>query len=253
MLIIFIIQMILSATFGLIARFSKIVFVDEVALYISIFPYILLLFIFIRKNTESIKPYFFNKFSFWLIIPVIMLSIGLYIILSEFDNILKFIFPIPDVIVNLFRYNQNINDLSYMGIIITILSSLFKWSFYILVIYLGQLNYYSKSTSIILTSILISFSNYCPWVFLYYFILSLIILLLFDNFKSIIICFVALITFNNFHIVTQLLNIKNVNYLTKYQYSPKIIFQPLWYDVIGFVLVLSGIIILFNNIKNFKT
>jgi len=242
---IFIIQIFLVVLLVKIAQITNITLNYTVAALITIFPYILFLIIFLRNRIQLIQNYIKNLFPLFLILPILSFAIGLFIILSEIDSIFQLIIPMPDVLIELFHNNKVEQAITVFPYIISnIFKPIAKISFFLLVIYQGQLNYYNKTKSFIFTSLLFAISIYTPWSLFIFFFYSLAVLWIFDKYNSIFPCIIIELTFSISPLLLSMLPIHNIHFIGNYEFKNDLILQPFWYDISGLLLLILGFVIL---------
>lgn len=194
------------------------------------------------------KLSFENLFSFKLVpiiavIPFIFSILGLNIILSELDNITRAIVPMSDFWLEIIEAMQNTENSFWSSIISTaILAPIVEEILFRGLILRGFLKHYSVTKAIILSSLLVAIMYMNPWQFLIVFTLGLFMGWCFIKVKSITFCILVHMLFNSLgFIVKDVLKLKISGYSTGLDVVE---FQPLWFNLVGVLLFIVGIILL---------
>ncbi|MCL1960119.1 MAG: CPBP family intramembrane metalloprotease [Spirochaetes bacterium] len=220
---------------------------------ISIISFGIVILIGFRKTKRSINEVFkFNKVSafFWIAITVFMT--GFVIVISETDNLLNYILPMPEFFRNIFETISVeyifILAIINMGIIPPITEELFFRG----LILDGLKNNYSKRKAIIISALLFGLIHLNPWQAYGAFIMGLIFAWICIETNSILLSIYMHFFNNTLYTITlkykELIPIKgfNVNFITPVE------FQPLWFDLSGLIILIIGTIMLIKGIKRLK-
>jgi membrane protease YdiL (CAAX protease family) len=202
-----------------------------------------------KKSKQKCSEVFkFNTVSLDIWLATIVFMIGFVIILSELDNILDYFLPMPQFLQDTFEIlmvkQAFITSIVLIGIIPGITEELFFRG----VILNGFQKNYSERTAILISALLFGVIHLNPWQFLTAFIIGIFSAWICIKTKSIVLC-IYIHLFNNILIVIGLeykdiLPIKGFN--TAYYEKT---FQPLWFDMIGMLVTLSGILLLAKSIR----
>jgi membrane protease YdiL (CAAX protease family) len=203
-----------------------------------------------RKFNEVFK---FNNVSLYLWIAIIVFMFGFVIILSEIDNLLNYILPMPDFFRNIFETLMAEQVFIVAVIIMGIIPSFTEEMFFRGLILDGLKSNYSKRKAIIISALLFGIIHLNPWQFMGGFIIGLFMAWICMNTNSIVLCLYIHFFNNTLYSVTvkfrNLIPIRgfNANYVTPVE------FQPLWFNLIGLVLFILGIVLLINGFEKTKT
>jgi len=206
----------------------------------------------IKKSKRSINAVFkFRKISPYFFITATILVIGLSIILSEIDNLLNFIIPMPDwlrgVFVTLMVEQPLIISIIYIGLIAAFGEELFFRG----LILDGFSRNYSRNKAIIVSAILFGLIHLNPWQFVTTFIFELVWALICIKTKSIILC-IYMHLLNNVGAVImvrlcELVPIRGYNVLTE-----SVEFQSIWFTLSGVIILAIGILMLIHGFYKIK-
>jgi membrane protease YdiL (CAAX protease family) len=202
-----------------------------------------------RKFNEVFK---FNNVSLSLWMAIIIFMIGFVIILSELDNIVNYILPMPESFKNIFETLMAKQVFVFSVIIMGIIPGLMEELFFRGIILDGLNRNYSKRKAIIISALLFGIVHLNPWQFYGGFIIGLISAWVCINTNSILLS-IYIHFFNNvLYTITvkyrENIPIKGFNS----NFATPVEFQPLWFDAIGFVILIVGIILIKNGVKRAK-
>jgi membrane protease YdiL (CAAX protease family) len=220
----------------------------------SIISFGIVLLIGFKKSKRKFNEIFkFNGVSLFLWISTIIFSIGLVIILSELDNILNFILPMPAFFSGLFDALMAdkifIISLIYIGII----PAFFEELFFRGLILDGLSSNYSKRKAIIISALLFGIIHLNPWQFLTGFIIGLIMAWICIETRSLLLC-IYIHFFNNvlYTLAVRYRDIFSIKGFNSNFETPGE-FQPLWLTISGLALLSVGTIMLIKSFKKAKT
>lgn len=175
-------------------------------------------------------------------IPISLAMIGLSIITSEFDNLLRLILPIPEHLASIFRpevYSGShiMSAIFTLSVVAPLTEELLFRGFFLQ----SYLNQRSKAQSIIISSLLFASFHLNPWQFTGAFVCGVIFSIWFVEFKSLLPCLIGHAIFNIFPIITiRILKMEIPGYSSG---GSKVVFQPLVFDLLGFFLLITSFII----------
>jgi len=199
-----------------------------------------------RKFNEVFK---FNRVSpvFWAASTIII--IGLSIVVSELDNLLNFVLPMPewisDFLSSLMTDQSLIISLFYIGLVAAFSEELFFRG----LILDGFANNYSKKKAIIISSLLFGLIHLNLWQLIGAFIIGLVLAYICIETKSILLC--IYMHFLNNAAATLLFRFNDVITIKGYNtIEAHAEFQPLWFTLSGLLLLIVGMTVLFKYVKN---
>ena len=203
-----------------------------------------------RKFNEVFK---FNKVSTFLWISVIIFSFGLIIIISELDNLLNFIFPMPDFFRGIFEIFMSEQIFVIAIIFVGIIPALFEELFFRGFILDGLSQNYSKRKAIIISALLFGLIHLNPWQFFTGFIIGLIVAWICIETKSILLCIYIHLFNNVMYTLTvryrDIVSIRGFN--TNFETPGE--FQPILFTLSGLLILIIGTIMLLIGVKKTKT
>jgi membrane protease YdiL (CAAX protease family) len=178
------------------------------------------------------------RLQFLLLLPLAVASSGILILASELGNILNAIKPIPseyiDVINELFSQN-------FWGVLVAVAvaTPIIEELVFRGVILEGLRTKYSTRTAVLVSAALFGLMHGLPWAMINAFLLGVFLGWLMVKTESLQLCIVAHALYNGMDFVISRwiqLPIPGFNNMTS-----TVEFQPWWFDVLGFVLLLLGI------------
>lgn len=199
----------------------------------------------IKENMDIIGTNPLLAFSLFL------LAVGLGIILSDVDNYLRTIIPMPDFFIELFR-EQFGGEISMLGTIVSvvIVAPIIEEILYRGIILKGFLNRYSVKKSIIISALIFAVAHGNPWQFIGAFAAGIVLGWIFYKTRSLINCILLHMFFNSQSYVISLLGVDITGYTTS---TYEIIeYQTLWFNLIGIVVTVVGFLLLNKSITNNK-
>jgi membrane protease YdiL (CAAX protease family) len=252
------IQIVLGLLFGV---FQLIFNISNISLYAGIFPNLfstisfgIVLLIGFKETKRKFNEVFkFNKVSPFLWGATIIFMIGFVIIISELDNLLNYILPMPETFRNIFETVMAEQIFIISIIVIGIIPAFTEELFFRGLILDGLNSNYSKRKAIIISAILFGAIHLNPWQFLSAFIIGLFSAWICIETKSILLC-IYIHFFNNvlYTVVVRFKNLIPIKGFNTNNVTP-VEFQPLWFDLIGLVILILGIILIKKGLEKAKT
>jgi CAAX protease family protein len=198
------------------------------------------------------KIFCFKTTKIIYILPLIVLVLGSSIIESEVDNIVRYILPMPQFLLDIMM--SIIQDKWSSFVLLVIIASLTEELLCRGVILRGFLTHYSKTKSIIISAMLFSLFHMNIYQFFSAFILGLILGWVYTETRSLYLCF-FIHSFHNFLCWMFAFNIINLHIpgysdgTVDYNITE---FQPLWFNATGIVLCIIGFFLL-KKVFNLKS
>jgi membrane protease YdiL (CAAX protease family) len=223
---------------------------------LNLFAFSVVILIGVKKSKQKFNKIF--KFvnvslDYWLAIIVFMA--GFVIISSEIDNVLIYFLPMPEFLQDTFELIM-VKQLFIVSIfLVGIIPGLTEEMLFRGIILNGLEKNYSNKKAILISALLFGIIHLNPWQFVTAFIIGVISAWICIKTKSIILC-IYMHIFNNILSVVALkykeqLSINGFN--TTYTGNAEHIFQPIWFDIIGIITTLLGILLIKKAVKNQKT
>jgi len=221
---------------------------------ISIISFGIALLIGFKKTKRSFNEVFkFNKVSPFLWIATVIFMLGFVFVVSELDNLLNIVLPMPEIFHNMFGGLMTGDSLIVSIIVVSIIPAFTEELLFRGLILDGFQRNYSKTKAIVISAILFGVIHMNPWQFLSASIIGLFMAWICINTNSIILC-IYMHLFNNIlstiaERFKDIIPIKgfNTNSVTSHE------FQPLWLDLTALALLIIGIILLKKGFEKNKT
>jgi membrane protease YdiL (CAAX protease family) len=206
-----------------------------------------------KKTKRTFNEVFkFNKVSPLLWISIIIFMIGFVIVSSELDNLVNYIFPMPEMFRNIFETLMAKQAFAFAIIVMGIIPGVMEELFFRGLILDGLARNYSQRKAIIISALLFGIIHLNPWQFYGGFIVGIISALVCIKTNSILLS--IYIHFFNNTIYTIAVRYRNFIPIKGFNsnFSTPVEFQPIWFDAIGVAILIAGIILLIKGIKKAK-
>lgn len=207
---------------------------------VNLLSFCIILFYITRKTGLPLE--YFTEIRFFnikILIPILVTLIGLIIIISEIDNVTQYFFPMPDEVKDIFNQLLNIKgNIIPSFIILIIVAPLTEELLFRGIILRGFLKNYPAFKAILIQALFFALIHLNIWQYSSAFIAGIFLGWLYLNTKSWLICFIVHAFFNFTPILIQILPI-DVNGFTSV-IPEKTVFQPIWFDLSGIVLIVTG-------------
>jgi membrane protease YdiL (CAAX protease family) len=202
-----------------------------------------------RKFNEVFK---FNKVPVFLWIAVTVFMTGFVIVLSEMDNLLNYILPVPATFRDIFQTLMAEQIFVIAIISVGIIPAFTEELLFRGLILDGLKNNYSKRKAIIISALLFGIIHLNPWQFYSAFIIGLISAWICIETNSILLS-IYIHFFNNalYTIAVRykdLIPVKGFNS----NFTTPMISQPLWFDISGLAILIMGTLMLIKGIEETK-
>jgi membrane protease YdiL (CAAX protease family) len=190
-----------------------------------------------RRPWSEILP--FGRFKSSLTVALVLLGLGLSIVMSEADNLLRYFAPMPDWLMAIMV------DLTTGGldsfVVLVIVAPLTEEVLFRGLIMNGFLSRYSTRNTILLSAFLFSLVHLNPYQMLNAFVLGVILGWLRVRTGSLLPCFLLHGLSNGMVFLCMALTLKIPGYNVAGAHQ----FQPLWFDVTGLVLGIAGALLIY--------
>lgn len=182
--------------------------------------------------------------------PIVVLILGSSIVESEMDNFIRYIIPMPGFIQKIMM--NLVQEKLPSFILLVIVASLTEELLFRGVILRGFLTHYGKVKSIIISALFFSLFHLNIYQFFSAFVLGLILGWIYTETRSLYACFFVH-SFHNLLCWLCAFNILNI-YIPGYTFEGEmdynhVEFQPLWFNLLGIVLLVIGIYLLHRVFK----
>ena len=207
-----------------------------------------------KKTGKGFKEVFFvNKVSLNYWIAIIVFMFGYVILSSELDNVLEYFLPMPLLLENAFESIMVEQLFIFSIIMIVIIPTITEEMLFRGIIVSGFKENYSGKKTIIVSALLFGLIHLNPWQFVSAFIVGLFSAWLCLRTKSILLCLYIHFFNNLLGLIamkfSETMPIKGFN--TAYAGEP--VFQPLWFDAIGLIIVALGILLILRCVRRTQT
>jgi membrane protease YdiL (CAAX protease family) len=199
-----------------------------------------------RTFTEVFKP---NKVSSLLWIATTIFMAGFVIVSSELDNLINYVLPMPEMFRNMFDVLMAKQAFIFAVIVMGIIPGIMEELFFRGLILDGLQRNYSQLKAIIISALLFGLIHLNPWQFYGGLIMGLIMALICIKTNSIFLSIYMHFFNNTLYTITvkyrELIPIKGFNS----NFATPVAFQPIWFDIIGVIILIAGIILLKKGIE----
>jgi len=207
-----------------------------------------------KKTGKNFNEVFFiNKVSLNYWIAVIVFMFGFVILSSELDNVLEYFLPMPLFLEDTFESIMVEQLFIFSIILIVIVPTITEEMLFRGIIVSGFKENYSGKKTIIVSALLFGLIHLNPWQFVSAFIIGLFSAWLCLRTKSIFLCLYIHFFNNLLGLIAMkfrdILPIKGFN--TAYAGEP--VFQPLWFDAIGLIVMVLGILLILRCVIKAKS
>lgn len=245
-----ILQLIFGIMIGAVSTIYKVnILIHPVATAsINIIAFGLVILFAHKKNNQDWEETFqFFPFSFRILLPLIPCLVGFGIVLSEIDNILRYFMPSPEFI------NSFMTDMTRAGLssvfLLLIVAPLTEEILFRGIILKGLASRYSPMKAIIISSLLFSVLHLNPYQLFPAFVIGLLLGFLYLKVKSVLLCVLAH-SLSNLQVVVASMPSVNIPGYSLPDTFEKVIFQPLWLDIAGLLLLFVGFRFLLKTLNS---
>ena len=242
-------SLLVGILFGSLGIDTESIIFGITVMIIYILSFGIIIFIGYKKSKQKFNEVFkFNKVSmnYWLAIIVFMF--GFIIISSEIDNVINYFLPMPEFFQDTFDSLMGKQIFIISFLMIGILPALLEEMFFRGVVLNGFYNNYSEKKAILISALLFGLIHLNPWQFVTAFIIGIIMAWVCIKTKSILLC-IYMHLFNNLTGVI-VLRLRDVIKIRGFNTAgSERVFQPLWFDALGAVIVVFGVLLLIKAYK----
>jgi len=244
--------LILGLVIGLLGISAESIVFGIGMIVLDILSYFIVILIGLKKSGQKPNDIFrFNKLSLDYWAAIIVFMFGFIIISSELDNLLIYFLPMPAFFQNTFEL-LIIKQLFIISILLVgILPGLLEEMLFRGILLNGFEKNYSEKKAILISALLFGIVHLNPWQFVTAFIMGIILAWVYIRTKSIILCIYMHIFNNLVSVITlrykEVLPIKGFN--TAYNEHS---FHPLWFDAVGIILTITGVLLIMRAVKKAK-
>jgi len=209
---------------------------------------VVILIVLKKSNSSFISIFRIRNLSVSLYVLIIITCTGSSIVLSEVDNLFRLFFPVPPFFYELFHGFFYTDDVISSIFLLLIVAPLTEEILFRKIILSGFINNYGITKAIILSSIMFGIIHLNPWQFIAATALGFYFSWLYIKTNSIIPCIFAHGTFNVLpFLMIRLFRLEIEGYSS--DLLSKHVFQPLWFDAIGVLLLSISLYIYYKNPK----
>ena len=187
------------------------------------------------KDAFPLKP-----FDPGLLLPLVICMMGVALVSSELDNLLRFVMPVPEFVMEMM--GEIMGAGGYSLVLLVVAAPVTEEPLFRGVILGGLATHYSRTRAIIYSSILFSLFHLNPYQFVPAFLMGLVFGWLMLETGSLWLCLVAHALANGFCFSASLLPEGSIPGFT---YNPpgmgEHAFQPFWLDAAGIAALALGV------------
>ncbi|MCL2243125.1 MAG: CPBP family intramembrane metalloprotease [Treponema sp.] len=219
-----------------------------ILIFINLAAFGIVLFIGFRKTRRNFFEVFkLRGVSAFLWISVIIFTPGFIIVISELDNLLNFLLPMPELFNDIFDSMIAGHTLIIAVIYIGIVPAFAEEFFFRGLILDGFTRNYSERKAIIVSALFFGLVHLNPWQFLSAFLMGLAASWICIKTRSIWLC-VYIHFFNN---TLYTITVRYENFIPIKGFNSNFVepgvFQPLWFTLSGFALMAAGTFMLLKG------
>ena len=177
-----------------------------------------------------------------LLLPIVIATVGIGILTSELDNISRFILPMPDAIARLFT--EMVSGGLGMAIVLMVVAPLTEELLFRGLILRGLMQRYGTVWAVLLSTLLFALIHLNPYQFVSVIPVAFSLAWLFVRTRSLWPCIIVHALFNSHVILLPILRDTlglHIRGFTETIGEGPVVFQPLWFNAIGLVLVGLGV------------
>ncbi|HOK77314.1 MAG TPA: type II CAAX endopeptidase family protein [Verrucomicrobiota bacterium] len=179
-----------------------------------------------------------------LVLAIAVTIMGAVVLSSEVDNFTRMFFPPPDWVVNMFGQIGDTRAYPIQsGFLLVVVAPVTEELFFRGLILRGLLSRYSSSCAVLLTALLFTVIHLNPWQFFSAMLLGTLLGWWFVRTKNLTVCLVGHAFANGLVFVQPFIPFEVQGFNTDPASSTPGQFQPLWFDAIGLLLFLGGLLI----------
>lgn len=186
------------------------------------------------RTTCSLAP-----FSAVVLLPIAFGAVGLSVLLSEFDNLVRHVVPAPESIMELMR------GLSQKGIwsivLLAVVAPITEEPLFRGLILGGFLRRYSVKKAVLVSAALFSLLHVNPYQLASGFVLGIALAWVLLKTRSLWPCMILHAFYNSLGFIVGSMGVDILGYTERLP-SGKPCLQPLWFDIMGVVLLGIGIV-----------
>ncbi|MDR0395040.1 MAG: CPBP family intramembrane metalloprotease, partial [Tannerella sp.] len=210
----------------------------------------IVLFIGFKKSKRKFNEIFkFNKVPLFSWISIVIFMLGFVIVISELDNILNYLLPMPEMFKNLFE--SLVTEQAFIAVLITaaIVPAFTEELFFRGLVLDGFNRNYTPQKAILVSALLFGIIHLNPWQFFGGFIVGLFAAWVCIKANSIWLS-IYIHLFNN-ALFTITMRYRDFIPVRGFNTSDavSIEFQPLWFDILGLVLSAIGILLFKKSVS----
>lgn len=190
-----------------------------------------------RKNWRELLP--FSPFPVRIILPLIPLLLGLSVIVSEADNVLRFYMPMPAFVARMFQDIRSGGVSTFVTLVLV--APLTEELMFRGVILGGFLKRYSTMKAVVYGAILFALFHIIPYQYFGGLMAGILLGLLMVRTRSLYLCLLVHAMYNaSSAYLGRVLPVDIPGFTGIPGEVPSGIFQPLWFDAVGMMLFVLG-------------
>lgn len=179
-----------------------------------------------------------------VVLGIMLAIIGAVVLSSEVDNLTRMFFPVPDWISSMFGYLGNAKaHLVQSAFLLVVVAPVTEEFFFRGLILRGLLSRYSKGWAVVLTALLFTVIHVNPWQFFSAMLLGTLTGWWFVRAQTLTVCLIGHAFANGFVLLQPFIPFEVRGFNTDPALATPGQLQPLWFDGIGLLLFLSGLLL----------
>lgn len=202
-----------------------------------------------RKHAITLTPLFSERGTARAhYLPMVLVVCGLSIILSEADNVLRSFWPMTGFWQEaLGSLTSGETGLWKSFLAVAIIAPVVEEILFRGIILRGFMHHYSANKSIVMSALLFGLFHLNPWQFFPAFVFGLLAAWWFVQTGSLVMCIFIHALNNSLSFILRSLRIHIPGFTGNGGSLPE--FQPLWFNVLGIVMLAAGIAVLYTMFK----
>jgi uncharacterized protein len=196
----------------------------------------------VSGSLDPARAFPFRAVRIGLFVPMILTSVGLFVVLSDLDNLVAWLLPPPRFIVEFFTDLFGGGKDFWMSLVLlTVIAPLTEELMFRGLFLSGLLQQHRAWSAITITALLFAFIHLNPWQFPVAMILGVLFGWWFLRTQSLWPCLLGHALHNGLPSILRLFPNPNIPGFMDTT-SNIIVFQPIWFDLAGLSLALIGIV-----------
>jgi len=178
-----------------------------------------------------------RRFTPYLVAAVLITCVGLSIVLSEVNNLVQMLIPMPKAVLDLLSALMSDGNVLRSIVLLAVIAPVTEELFFRRIILDGFFKNYSATDAIVVASVLFGIVHLNPWQALPAFFMGLYLSWVYVRSGSVVLCMIAHGLYNTVGLL-----IMSITEIPGYTTVRTVRFQPAWFDLLGLLLLAAGIL-----------